>query len=86
MPFGKKSRGQCGRARSRIPAGEEPTPARQASHREEDPGPAGVIPTVKHRGIETTGRKRCVMSFLASYLSQCAHTSHARTWKRIFPP
>jgi hypothetical protein len=49
---------QCGRARSHIPAGVNPAPARQASHWIEDPGPAGVIPKVKHRAIKTTGRKR----------------------------
>ena len=49
---------QCGRARSHIPAGVNPAPARQASHWIEDPGPVGVIPKVKHRAIKTIGRKR----------------------------
>ena len=53
-----QARGQCVRARSHIPAGENPAPARQASHRKEKPGPARVIAKVKHRGIETAGRKR----------------------------
>ncbi len=53
-----RSWGQCGRARSYIPAGENPAPARQASHRKENLGPEGAIPKAKHRVIETTGRKR----------------------------
>ena len=48
----------CVQARSQIPAGVNPAPARPTSHREENSGPAGVIPKVKHRGIEPTGRKR----------------------------
>jgi hypothetical protein len=48
----------CGRARSFNSTGGNPVPARQASHREESLGPAGVIPKVKHRVIELTGRKR----------------------------
>ena len=51
-------RGQCGRARSFISTGENPVPAGQASHREESLGPAGIIPKVKHRVIEPTGRKQ----------------------------
>jgi hypothetical protein len=49
---------QCGRARSHIPAGVNPAPARQASYWIEDPGLAEVIPKVKHGAIKTTGRKR----------------------------
>lgn len=43
---------------STIPAGVTPAPARQASHRKENLGLAGVIAKVKHKGIETAGRKR----------------------------
>ncbi len=50
--------GQCVRARSQFPAGVNPAPARQASHRKENLGPAGVISKVKHRVIETAGRQR----------------------------
>ena len=49
---------QCGQARSFNPVGVNPTPARQASHRIENFGLAGVIPKTKHRGIKTAGRKR----------------------------
>jgi hypothetical protein len=49
---------QCGQARSFNPMGVNPIPARQASHRIENSGSAGVIPKIKHRGIKTAGRKR----------------------------
>ena len=38
--------------------GVSPTPARQASHRIENSGSAGVIPKIKHRGNKAAGRKR----------------------------
>jgi len=46
----RKARGQCGRARSFIFTGVNPVPARQARHREESLGLAGVIPKVKAQG------------------------------------
>ncbi len=48
----------CGRARSIIPAGENPVPARQVSHRVANIGQAEVTPNVKHGGRKATGRKR----------------------------
>ena len=53
-----KIRGGCGRARSIIPVGESPTPARQVSHRIANIGQAGVSPNVKHDGRKPAGRKR----------------------------
>ena len=54
----KIKRGQCGQARSCIPAGGSPAPVRQASRWIENPGSAEVIPKIKHRAIKTIGRKR----------------------------
>jgi hypothetical protein len=39
-------------------SGNKPASVRQASHRIVNPGSAGVIPKIKHRGIKPAGRKR----------------------------
>ena len=63
------NRGQCGRARSFISTGENPVPAGQASHREESLGPAGIIPKVKHRVIEPTGRNSTLSDYNCFFAS-----------------
>lgn len=48
----------CGQARSRIQAGENPVPARQASHWVVDSGSASVMAKTKHRASKLAGRNR----------------------------
>ena len=55
---GNVIKGVCGRARSLIPAGVIPVPARQVSHRIANIGQAEVTPNVKHDGRKPAGRKR----------------------------
>ena len=54
----KKINGVCGRARSIIPTGVNPVPAREVTHRVAIIGQAEVTPNVKHDVRKAAGRKR----------------------------
>jgi hypothetical protein len=54
----RENHGVCGRARSIIPAGVNPVPARLVNHWVATIGQAGVTPNVKHDARKTAGRKQ----------------------------